>query len=159
VSEEKPAVRLSKDGDFAVCSTERCGVRFAEIERETHGILAAIRAVDYQDYQRRKGASPVAWLDFGPGWYQDREGVWRMDGRAWKNLSRGLGPKMRRAPRSDIGIRFDAAGNAMATRDRDRSYRPDSYLNKSMVSEFPVEIVCPACGRRQVATREGFTVS
>ena len=159
-----PKARLSKDGRWAIRSTDNCGTRFAEIVRDAEANMADFvasfkAAFAGADYRRPGASAPVDWLTFGPGWYRDRDGAWRMDGRAWKNLSKGRGPKMRRAPNPDSGLRFDASGNVTSTRGRERGYRPDSHLNRTSADEFPMEIVCPACGRHQLATQDGFTAS
>ena len=120
-----PTARLSKDGEWAVCSTDHCGTRFAKIKRTLETIdTDFLNATDRADYLRRRARAPIDFLDFGAGWYRGRDGVWRMDGRAWKSLSRGLGPKMRSAPRADTGLRFDAVGNVTTTRARERATGP-----------------------------------
>jgi len=76
-------------------------------------------------------------LDFGPGWVTDGN-LWWMTKRAWKRQSQGRQPAFRRIPMGRV-----------EEERRDRSYRPEAW--SSNAHNLPAEVLCPACGRLQLA--------
>jgi len=135
-----PLVRLSKDDQRAICSKTECGFPFAEILRR-------------QDYGMHG-------LDFLPGWARGGEGLWRMSKRAYANQRSGRGPRVRRVPNPDApGFSLLRAGRFIRPRIRERRHRPDSPLNQLFTNAFPIEILCPACGLRQMASEDMLGLS
>lgn len=76
-------------------------------------------------------------LDFGPGWVTDGY-LWWMPRRIWERVSQGRQPAFRREPMGRSG-----------RQGRDRSHRPWRW--SSNARNLPAEVICPACGRLQLA--------
>ena len=124
-----PESRFTKDGIWVVCTKIECGTRFAEI------LKVPIPQLEWG-------------LDFLPGWACGKDGVWRMSRRAWKNLSRGQGPKVRRLPNPD-GFTLLGSFKKHDQPIRERSERPGSVFHR-MFSYLPATVICPACRTHQV---------
>jgi hypothetical protein len=141
MGEDLPLVRLRTDGQWAVCCSIECGTRFAR-----RISLAALT----------DGSNASAVLDFGPGWVVDSQSaslpVWHMSRRAFRRQSEGRQPGFRRQPFRDLAgwlNREDSQGGNPRNRPRDRSYRPSSHSSNAHV--LPALVICPKCGRRQLA--------
>jgi hypothetical protein len=86
-------------------------------------------------------------LDFLPGWHEF-SGEWLMSKRARERVSQGRQPAYRREP-----LRESADRN----RQRDRSHRPAGFTQNAR--EYPVTVICPACGLRQEADTDALRLS
>jgi hypothetical protein len=117
-------VRLSRDGQWAVCANVDCGERFAE---------------------RREGPARTT-LAFLPGWVRPRGegwsdegvpgGVWVMSQRVRQRVSVGKPPNYRRHPRPE------------ETENLPRRARTPGRL-RTIPTVYPAIVICPACGLRQ----------
>jgi hypothetical protein len=136
-----PVVRLSRDGQWAVCARVECGTRFAQRIDLTPKREAELE----RRYLRQKDPRPRT-LAFLPGWVNKEAwnlgngqlagwlspasaglipgGVWRMSERARDQISKGERPFRRRSPR--------------------RSLSKTAYA-------YPALVICPACHQAQVA--------
>lgn len=125
-----PLVRLSRDGKWAVCFAEQCGFRFA---------------------QRFEWGTAV--LYFRAGWVMDKTAaelpVWRMSRRVYKRLSQGHSPAFRRPPDRDVAGWLDPPWMG-----RDRESNPDRFSTDAR--DLPAIVICPACGRRQLADADAL---
>jgi hypothetical protein len=137
--------RLSKDGEWAVCSSSSCGTRLAR----------RIRRPVPSGPTGRNEAVPIwpeptteAKLIFLSGWtYSD--GVWRMGARAWKRMSQGRPPAFRRRPPGGTGP------SRLSPRSADS---PDAWGGRP-VEAYPATVECPACGLVQVADADVLSLS
>jgi hypothetical protein len=134
-----PRVRISKDGEWLLCTSVPCGVRLA------------YRAVEVKRYTR----GITVW--FGSGWTVN-DGTWQMSRRAWERLSQGKAPAFRRAPyRSEKkGSDRLASGGFTLGGHAARELRPDNWRSV-LPTGLPALIVCPRCGVKQVADADVLT--
>jgi hypothetical protein len=77
--------RLSKDGRYALCARESCGVR-----------LAICLEVPESIADRYPGLARWVWMQ--PGFSRSDDGRWLISKRVWNRLSRGRPPAYRRGP-------------------------------------------------------------
>lgn len=134
--------RLSKDGEWAICSSVSCGTRLARrVERYTVPPSGT----------GRNEAEPIwpeptteAMLIFLSGWTY-RDGVWRMSARAWRRMSQGRPPAFRRSPHPPSGLMTGPTRHSPRSADS-----PDAWGGRP-VQTYPAAVVCPACGLEQVA--------
>jgi hypothetical protein len=135
-------VRLSRDGQWAVCARVECGTRFARrfvrlAERQVVRVAGSDEPLDVPLGEDR------AVLRFLPGWVNRNRplpdevldrwpgGVWRMSNRVWARISNGEPPAFRRANR----------------------HRWQRELSKTAIG-FPALVICPACDLIQILDEE-----
>ncbi len=160
-----PRVRLSKDGEWAICASIPCGERFARrVERrvlelelglpqETVGEQRRRRWKEWTS-RRRQQQNALRFgegrfvLYFLPGWHWFT-GAWQMSKRARQRVNAGRSPADRRTTHpTSREAREDGW-----PRDRRRpTSRPNSLT-------YPVTVICPACGLRQEADADALRLT
>jgi hypothetical protein len=138
-------MRLSKDGEWAICASVPCGTQLARRIRRPvpSGATGHNEAVPIWPEPTTE-----AMLIFLSGWTQ-REGVWRMSPRAWRRMSQGRPPAFRRRPPGGTGP------SRHSPRSNDA---PDAWGGRP-VDQYPATVVCPACGLQQIADADVLALS
>jgi hypothetical protein len=138
-------MRLSKDGEWAICASIPCGTQLA---RRIRRPVPAGPTGQNEAVPIWSAPTTEAMLIFLSGWTQ-RDDVWRMSPRAWKRMSHGRPPAFRRRPPGGMG----------PSRHSPRSPdSPDAWGGRP-VEAYPAVVECPSCGLRQVADAEVLALS
>lgn len=150
----KRTVEANVSGRWVVCGMADCGTRLAKVAavsgdpadarvfgraiRPTDSIpLAPLVNPQTSRHLAAQGEPSLAGVLFPPGWHHDRPSdSWRLSRRAESRRSRGDAVQDRRNPQD---------WHEGLTPDLRAAVEPGWF-----VSSFPVDAMCPGCGRRNV---------